>query len=182
MAASPNTIRRLALVATLGGAAMIVANALLFARPGAGALESASDDVVEGLVALSLLLTLAGLVGLHLRQAGTYGVLGTVGFVLALIGQASTTADVFSLNVGLARVTILPAVVGFFLLALAISRSPALPHWTGFLLFVGFTAFWVLREGDEGIALDGVVWLVVGYALRSNWTERAIASRTRPTA
>jgi len=75
--------------------------------------------------------------------------------------------------------TNLPGVVGFLLLALAISRSPRLPHWTGFVLFVGFVAFWALKEADAGVALDGVVWIVVGYALRSNWSELAIASRAQ---
>jgi hypothetical protein len=179
MTASPSTIRRLGVVAMIGGSAMIVANVLLLISPGAGRLSSASDDFVEGVVALSLLLTLAGLVGVHLRQAEAYGALGGVAFLLAFVGQTATVADVFSLNRLLFTLTNLPAIVGFFLLALAIYRSPTLPHWTGFVLFVGFVAFWALKEGDEGIALDGVVWIVVGYALWSNWSELAIRSPGR---
>jgi hypothetical protein len=179
MTALPTTIRRLALVAIAGGAAMIIANVLLFVQPSASGLDSASDYLVEGVVALSLLLSLAGLIGVQLRKAETYGALGTVGFVLALVGQAASVADAFSVDRLLYVVTTLPAIVGYFVLALAILRSPALPHWIGFLLFVGFVAFWVLAEGDEGIALDGVVWIVVGYALWSNWSETAPAARAR---
>jgi hypothetical protein len=63
------------------------------------------------------------------------------------------------------------------LLALAIARAPVLPHWSGFLLLVGFVALFAVGDGDGGIAFDGVAWLVIGYALRSGWTEGAPAPR-----
>ncbi len=158
---------------------MVVANILLLVDPAASGLDSVADDAVEGVSALALLLTLAGLVGVHLRQAGTYGALGAAGFVVALVGQAASTANAFTLNASVSLVTVLPAIVRFFVLALAILRRPALPHWIGFLLLVGFVAFWQLHAGDGGIAFDGAVWGLVGYALWSSWAEGTFAPSTQ---
>lgn len=175
------TIRRPALGALLGGAVLVVANILLLTDPGARALASGRDDLTEALVVLGILLTLAGLAGVHLRQKQQYGVLGLIGFILAVAGQTASIADVFVVDRQLQLVTTLPATVGFVLLAFAILRSPVLAHWSGFLLLVGFVAFWTLQDVDFGIALDGVVWIVVGYALWSSWTESRSAIRAHST-
>ncbi|HEY3205729.1 MAG TPA: hypothetical protein VGJ58_02140 [Gaiellaceae bacterium] len=173
------TIRRLALGALVGGAVLAVANVLLLIDPGARALDSGGDVLVEALVVLGILLTLAGLIGVHLRQKERYGVLGLIGLVLAVVGQAASISDVFVVDRSLQLVTTLPATVGLILLAFAILRAPLLPHWSGFVLLIGFVAFWTLQDVDFGIALDGVAWIVVGYALWSGWAEPAIAMRTQ---
>src|SRR5215212_6746026 len=48
---------------------------------------SGRDDVV--LFVVALLFTAAGLVGLHTLQKGSYGLLGQVGFYLALVAVAA---------------------------------------------------------------------------------------------
>jgi len=50
----------------------------------------ASDHLIQGLLALSFLLALAGFVALHLRQAGNYGgPRGWTGFRAGFVGQGA---------------------------------------------------------------------------------------------
>jgi hypothetical protein len=171
-----DTVRRLGLTALVGGAGLVVANLLFVLNPGAPDLETAADYLTIAVLAAAVLLTLVGLVGLHRRQRNAYGRLGRIGVVLALIGQVGAGAANIRWNewvflVGLA------GLVGFLLLALAIARAPALPHWSGFLLLAGFVGLLVVRDGDLGIALDGIAWLVVGYLLWSSSSETVATAR-----
>jgi hypothetical protein len=171
-----DTVRRLGLAALVGGAGLVLANVLLMLNPGAPDLETAGDYLTVGVFATAVLLTAAGLVGLHLRMSDAYGWLGRIGLALALVGQLAAGVAGVRLNEWVFLVTLV-GLVGFLLLAFAIARAPAVPHWSGFLLFAGFVGLFVVRDGDLGIALDGIAWLVIGYALWSNWTEAAPSAR-----
>ncbi len=96
----------------------------------------ASDCLIQALLALSLLLTLAGLVALHLRQAGGYGgPRGWTGFRAAILGQgAMLVSAVISLVTGglalelLYFVGVCLLLVGLVLLPVATYRAEILPH------------------------------------------------------
>jgi len=67
----PETVRPLALVAMLGGASYVLSGVVQLASPEqADPFSRASDNLIQILLALSFLLTLAGFVALHVRQAG----------------------------------------------------------------------------------------------------------------
>jgi hypothetical protein len=169
-----DTVRRLGLAALVGGAGLVVADGLLVLNPGAPDFEKAGDYVIVGVLIAAVLLTVAGLVGLHLRQRGAYGWLGRIGLALAAIGQPAAGVANVRWNEWVFLIS-LTGLVGFLLLALAISRKPVLPHWSGFLLFAGFVGLLVVRDGDLGVALDGAAWLVVGYLLWARLPETAAA-------
>src|SRR5215207_1210295 len=70
----PETVRPLALVAMLGGASYVLSGVVHLASPEqTDPFSRASDNLIQILLALSFLLTLAGFVALHVRQAGNYG-------------------------------------------------------------------------------------------------------------
>jgi hypothetical protein len=88
---SPQAVRPLASVAMVGGALYVVAGVVQLASPApTDPFSRASDYLIQALLALSLLLTLAGFVALHLRQAGGYGgPRGWTGFRAAILGQGA---------------------------------------------------------------------------------------------
>jgi hypothetical protein len=163
-------VRRLGLAALVGGAGLVLADVFLQMNPGAPDLESTGDYLTVGVLAVSVLLTLGGLFGVQLRQRDVYGRLGQIGLALAVVGHVAAGVLPVRLNEWVLLAG-LAGLIGFLLLALAIARAPALPHWTGFLLFAGFVGFLIVRNADLGIALYGATWLVVGYALRAGWAE-----------
>lgn len=162
-------VPRLGSAAMAGGAGLIVANLLMLLNADARGLESAGDWLVVGVLAVAVLLTLAGLFGVHLRERETYGKLGFAAIALALLGQAFGGFANIRLNEWLVLVAIVSGLVGFVLLTFAIARAPVLPAWSGYLLLIGWVGLFAVGDGDLGIALDGVAWLIVGYALRSDW-------------
>jgi hypothetical protein len=91
---SPRAVRPLALVAMVGGALYVVLGAVQLASPErADPFFRTSDYLIQILLVLSLLLTLAGFVALHLRQVGVYsGPRGWTGFRAAVIGQGAMLA------------------------------------------------------------------------------------------
>src|SRR3712207_5313048 len=101
---SPQVVRPLALTAMVGGGLYVVGGLVQLTSPEqADPFSSASDYLVQVLLVLSLLLTLAGFVALHLLlQAGGYrGLRGWTGFRAAALGQgAMLAAAVVSLATG----------------------------------------------------------------------------------
>ena len=92
----PQAVRPLALTAMAGGALYVVSGVAQLASPGqADPFSGTSDYLIQFLRALSLLLTLAGFVALHLVfQAGGYrGVRGWTGFRAAVLGQGAMLAS-----------------------------------------------------------------------------------------
>ena len=168
----PGTVRPLALVAVLGGASYVLSGVVQLASPEqTNPFSRASDHFIQGLLALSFLLTLAGFVALHLRQAGNYGgPRGWTGFRAAAVGQTAMLASaVASFLAGgsalsfLYTVGILVHLVGLALLSVATYRAAILPHWAAYLV----AALAVIVFGEVGVVLTGLVWISLGYVLFS---------------
>lgn len=143
--------------------------------------------VVEG---AALLAALAGLVGLHLRQSGSYGRLGVAGFLAASAGTVLAGAGhigavpffdfvnvggmayaLFALKEGAFLVGGMTYVlgvvimcVGYLLLGVATARAGTLPVWGGLALICGVAGLWA--GNALGWMLFGLAWVVVGVALR----------------
>jgi hypothetical protein len=168
----PETVRPLALVAMLGGACFVLAGVGQLARPElTDPFSRASGHLIQGLLALSFLLTLAGFVALHLLQAGNYGgPRGWTGFRAAFLGQGAMLASaVASLLAGglalgfLYNLGVLVLLVGLALLSVATYRAAILPHWAAYLV----AALAVIVFGEVGVVLTGLVWISLGYVLFS---------------
>ena len=97
---SAELVRWGALGAFLAGVAWVVSGLISLAIPGQGTEEigSYSYYLLETMFCIALVGMLGGLVGLHARQAPSYGALGAAGFYAAFIGTAlmllSTVATV----------------------------------------------------------------------------------------
>jgi hypothetical protein len=120
------------------------------------------------------------LVALHAHLRGTYGGLGTAGFVLALVGAAVLALVVGNAPFLLSRVGALGLVLGSALMGAAALRASARLRWGGTVLVVGSLALFLFdTEGWRvWFALPyGGAWLVVGYLLRSGGPGRPRAPR-----
>jgi hypothetical protein len=177
---STRAVRPLALVAMVGGALYVVLGAVQLASPEqTDPFSLTSDYLIQILLVLSLLLTLAGFVALHLRQVGVYsGPRGWTGFRAAVIEQgAMLAAAVASLATGgltlgflyFSGVCLL--LVGLALLPVATYRAAILPHWSAYL--VGALAAIIL--GGFGTVVVGLAWIALAYVL---WSERDARART----
>ncbi len=170
---SPQAVRPLALTAMVGGALYVIAGFVQLTSPEQSApFSRMSDYLIEAVLALSLLLTLAGFVALHLllRAGGYRGLRGSTGFRAAVLGQGAMLAStVASLIAGAAALGFLyfagtlVLLVGLALLSVATHRAALLPGWSPYL--VGALAVGVL--GGFGMVVVGVVWITLGYVLRS---------------
>jgi hypothetical protein len=169
---SPQTVRNLAFIAMLGGALYVVAGVVQLASPEqTDPFSRTSDYLIGALLALSFLLTLAGFLALHLRQAGRYGgPRGWTGFRAATLGQgAMLVSAVVSLAAGklalgfLYVIGVFVLLVGLALLSVATYRAAILPHWSAYLV----AALAVIVFGEIGVILAGLVWLALGYILFS---------------
>jgi hypothetical protein len=129
------------------------------------------EDVV--LFILALLLTAAGLVGLHTLQRGSYGLLGRAGLYIAL---AAVAARILGAVVFLAGSSALEWIsfpgtsgmlVGFVLYGVATVQARVLPRWYGLALIVSMPV--LLPLAGYGTALFGLILLVLGYVL---WSRR----------
>jgi hypothetical protein len=129
------------------------------------------EDVVLFIVAL--LLTAAGLVGLHTLQRGSYGLLGRMGFyiVLAAIAARILGAVVFLAGSSALEWISLPGtlgmLVGFVLYGVATLRARVLPRWYGLALVVALPLSLPLTT--YGTGLFGLFLLVLGLRL---WLRR----------
>ena len=181
----PGTVRPLALVAMLGGVSFVLAGVAQLASPEqTDPFSRTSDYLIELLLVLSFLLTLAGFAALHFRQVGSYGgPRGWTGFRAAVIGQAailaSATASLAAggLALGLLYVAgVFVLLVGLALLSIATYRAAVLPHWSAYLV----AALAVIVFGELGVVLVGLVWIALGYVLRSQaGTAAGRTSRVR---
>jgi hypothetical protein len=175
--ASSGLIRRGAIGFMLGGATWAVLGlsavfGYLQAIPG-------REDVV--LFVVALLLTAAGLVALHALQGESYGLLGRVGFYVAL---AAITARVLGAVVFLAGSSALEwlslpgtvgMTVGFVLYGLATLQAGVLPRWYGVVLIVCMPVS--LPLAVYGTALFGLILVVLGYGL---WLRKDAATTQPP--
>ena len=126
--------------------------------------------------------TLGGLIGLHARQAPSYGRIGKAGFVAALIGVAlmlvTTVINIAAAGgpIGVAGVifgmALLVTLVGFVLYGAATLQAKVLPRWGGVALIIVLPVSLVFGEYG-GNALFGLMWLAFGYVL---WSQRDTTS------
>jgi hypothetical protein len=129
------------------------------------------EDVVFFVVAL--LLTAAGLVGLHTLQKASYGLLGRAGFYIALAAVAARILGAVVFLAGSSAVEwisfpgTLGMLVGFVLYGVATVQARVLPRWYGLALIVVLPV--ALPLAGYGTALFGLILLVLGYVL---WLRR----------
>jgi hypothetical protein len=138
------------------------------------------EDVV--LLIVALLLTAAGLVGLHALQGTRYGFFGRAGFFVAL---ASLLARALGAGIYLAGSSALAWIsypwgtigmlVGFVAYGVATMRARALPLWYGLALTLSVPVS--LPLAAYGTALFGLIMGVLGYAL---WSRKDAATE-RPS-
>ena len=171
--ASSNLVRWGALGALLAGLAWIASFVVGLASGGQGSetFGLPSSYLIEGLTGLALAGTLMGLLGLHARQSTSYGFLGTVGFLAALIGTALVLANVLLIRMAernlldlLLLVGLVGMLLGFVLLGIATLRARVLPQWAGVALILVLPISALLGDSGGGLVL-GVVWLALGYVL-----------------
>jgi hypothetical protein len=160
----------------LGGVVWVVLG--LFAVLGYLRAIPGREDVV--LLIIALLLTAAGLVGLHALQNARYGFFGRAGFWIAL---ASLVARALGAGVYLAGSSALAWIsypwgtigmlVGFVAYGVARMRARVLPRWYGLALIVSMPIS--LPLAAYGTTLFGLIMVVLGYALwsrKDDGTER----------
>ena len=179
---TPSHVRWGALAAMVSGVLWIVGGLLHLAYPQdpPGALGYFLNYLGSAIFSGAYLAMLVGLVGLHARQVESYGRLGTVGFYLAFAGAAlafvgQATSGIFPHNGALGwlfsdpgfgfLVGLLLVSLGLVLLGVATLRARVLPRWCGvgliaLVLFSALGAF-------GGFVVVGLLWLALGYALRS---------------
>ena len=180
MAAS-DLIRWSAFGALLAGVAWIAAGllSLAYPQPPSGSSYSLINYLGTAAISIAYLGVLMGLVGIHRRQAGSYGILGTTGFLLGFIGATlafvgQVTSAIFPQSEALSwlfnnpgflfLVALLLFGVGLVVLGISTLRAGVMPRWSGFaliaLVVLGFL-------GAIGWIVSGLVWLALGYVLLS---------------
>jgi hypothetical protein len=171
--ASSNLVRWGALGALVAGVAWIASFVVGLASEGQGSetFGLPSFYLIEGLTGLALVGTLVGLLGLHARQDANYGVLGTVGFLAALVGTALVLANVLLIRTAernlldlLLLLGLLGMLLGFVLLGIATLRARVLPQWAGVALILVLPVAALLGDYGGGLVF-GIVWLALGYVL-----------------
>lgn len=181
--ASLNLVRWGALGALLAGVAWIASFIVDLTIAGQSPETSGlpSFYLIQGILTVALAGTLVGLLGLHAQQATSYGVLGTVGLLAALIGTALVLANVAFIHVAgrdvldlLLGVGLVGMFFGFVLLGVATLRARVLPQWCGAALIVVLPIAAILGDYGGGLVF-GLVWLALGYVLLS---ERPVDSRS----
>jgi hypothetical protein len=180
---SPQAVRPLALVAIVGGVLYLIAGLVQLASPEqTDPFSRTSDYLIQLLLVLSLLLTLAGFVALHLllRAGGYRGLRGWTGFRAAVFGQGAMLASaVVSLTSGslalgfLYFVGVCLLLVGLALLPVATYRAAILPHWSAYLV----AALAAIIFGAVGKVVVGLAWIALAYVL---WSQGG-ASAGRPS-
>jgi hypothetical protein len=182
---SLNFVRLGALGAILAGVAWI-ASSFFTAAVASGrspeVLGLASLDEVLYLVAVAG--TMGGIVGLHARQAPSYGRLGTAGFLATFTGTALLLLGlVLSFAIGsvfertlldhMLGLGLWAALLGFMALGAATLRLGVLPRWCGVLLIICLPLAIVLGDYGGGTVL-GLLWLAVAYELLSQHDVSAL--------
>jgi hypothetical protein len=181
--ASSNLVRWGALGALLAGVAWVASFVVGLASEGQGSetFGLPSFYLIDGLTGLALAGMLVGLLGLHARQAASYGVLGTVGFLVALVGTILVLANVLLIRAAernlldlLLLLGLVGMLLGFVLLGIATLRAGVMPQWTGVVLILVLPISALLGDYGGGLVL-GIVWLALGYVLLS---ARTLGSRS----
>jgi hypothetical protein len=136
-----------------------------------GAPSSGIITLTGLLLILAWALVLGGLVGLYASQREAVGVLGVVGFVMALVGSILLVIVlcIQTFNIGVsggavmlaAVIAVLVASVGWFLFGLATYRARIYPRAAAILLMVGAVINLIIHfSAGESIVMEAaIVWL-----------------------
>jgi hypothetical protein len=156
----------------VGGVAWVASGLMVvFANPIMGPVTA-----YPVVVTVALLLTVVGLVGLHILHRESYGYIGRAGFYTALVGLV---AQILGTGVpllgasGLAwpwlrfPVGFMIVLVGFVLLGAATLLARVLPRWYGVVLIILQPVSVILLP--YGNVWRGLALVVLGYAL---WLRR----------
>jgi hypothetical protein len=131
------------------------------------------EDVA--LLVLALVLTAAGLVGLHALQKGSHGLLGRAGFYIALVSLAALGAVAFLAGSSALEWISLPGtlgmLLGFVVYGSATLRAGVLPRWYGLTLILSLPVS--LPLAMYGTALFGLILAVLGLAL---WSRNSVTT------
>lgn len=175
-----------ALLAALGWTVSSIVAFVLGGDP-FGPIGSLSWTLIETFDAIGEIGMLVALIGLHVRQAPTYGRLGTAGFAVTAIGVASLflatviwllSSGADGLVLGVFFIAgIVGWVVGFPILGIATWRGGVLPQWVG-LSLIAYAALFLFVWGvlldsyGEARLLIGLPWLAFAYVL---WSQRDVS-------
>lgn len=163
---------------TLGGAAWLVLGlsnvfGYLQAIPG-------REDVA--LLVLALLLTAAGMAGLHALQGESAGLLGWAGISLVIISLGARALGAGAFLAGSSALQWLSypwgtigMLLGFVLYGLATLRAGVLPRWYGVAVIVSMPVS--LPLATYGTALFGLILAVLGLAL---WSRKGATAEQPP--
>ena len=181
---SSSFVRWGGLAAVAGGVLWMAVFAVFASRP-SGPGSAPPYRSFEGLYVpclVSAALMVAGLAALHAHLRGTYGGLGTAGFVLALVGAVSLALVVGGVPFLWSRVGALGLLLGSALMGAAGLRASARLRLAGTTLVVGSLAFFLFdTEGWRvWFALPyGGAWVMVGYLLLRSGGDKAAPRPTR---
>ena len=157
-------IRLGALSAIIAGAAWIV---LFFVPLATGEVEPRPDSfaaaIDRAVVVIAGLSTIGGLVGFHSLQKDYYGLVGRIGFWMAILGGVSIFIPLEPLHFLGAFI----AIIGFMLYGAATLQAGVLPRWWGIGFLVAPLLF--LALGRFAQIPFGLLWLALGYIL---WSRR----------
>jgi hypothetical protein len=186
-----NLIRWGALAALASGVLWIAGGLLTLAYPHSppDVLGTRLDYLGTSVLSAAYLGVVGGLVGFHARQIGSYGRLGTVGFLLAFFGAAllcvgQATSAIFAGNSALGWLFDDPGygfvvginlfLVGLLVLGVATLRAGVLPRWCGFALIgvVAISVFGAILSAGAAFVAVGFFWATLGYALWSGKSRR----------
>jgi hypothetical protein len=127
------------------------------------------EDVA--LLVLALVLTAAGLVGLHALQKESHGLLGGAGFYLVMVSLAARALGAVAFLAGsptlewISLPGTLGMLLGFVVYGSATLRAGVLPRWYGLTLILSLPVS--LPLAMYGTALFGLILAVLGLALWS---------------
>jgi hypothetical protein len=156
---------RLLRAATIAGAlAFVGEGALELAHHQHDHFSGAADYLIEAAFAAGLLLTLAGLFALHLRQERDVSSFGTWSFRVAFCGQGALGVVALATLVRgqdalgpLFPIAVLAWVVGTIAYAVASGKAGVLPGWIPFALAGGTVVGILINPG--GTIVLGALWL-----------------------
>lgn len=129
------------------------------------------------LFAAGILLVVAGLVGFHELQKGSYGLMGRTGFYTVVAASLIQVVGLVGHTLGsmafewLIMAGGLGSLAGFALYGAATLRAGILPRWCGVAIIVALPAS--IPLGEYASLLFGLVWLALGYTL---WSQREAAA------
>ena len=168
---SRNLIRWGGLGALAAGVVWIVSGLLAIAYQGEHVPGTFEDYLVEGTFLVGVLLTVTGMVGLHVLQQRHYGRIGRTGFYLTVVASLGQVVGTVVLLLGspvlewlVFPLGVVGVLVGLALYGVATWHARVLPRWCGVGLMVGLPVA-ILLGLYGGNVLFGLLWLALGYLL-----------------